>query len=576
LDGTGQGVGISRLYIVMLGLSRTSTATDSNWLADAESRPFLNRMVRFCRDKVAVIFNSYQFLFAFLPVVLTGTFLLARISPGAAQYWLIGVSLLFYATWNVAYLPLLLGSIVFNHLIAVRMANAENPRTRSWLLAFAVVVDLGLLGYYKYTGFFLETLNTATGTEYTWRTLILPLGISFYTFQQLTLLADISSGRIKDFRFRDFLLFVTFFPHLIAGPIVHHREMMPQFQKADYRLNRENLAIGFVLLSVGLFKKVILADSIADYVTPIFTTAATGEPVSFLFAWAGAVGFTLQMYFDFSGYSEMALGLARMVGVKLPMNFNSPLKALSVVEYWSRWHITLTRFLTAYVYNPIAIHLARRRAVTGKAGLTGARISWEAFFGIVAVPTVVTMVLSGLWHGAGNQFLLFGVLHGVALVINHAWRLVRPRFWPDTAHYQRTTRPLAWLLTFLLVTVALTWFHAASVAAGGNIVAGLIGMHGVASPVGGGSGDQWVLYGWIVVLMAIALVPPNVLEILRPWQPAVTMPAVAPSGRLDLARGLARGLNLSLSPIWAFATAMIMVIGVLGLNRVSEFLYWRF
>jgi hypothetical protein len=282
------------------------------------------------------------------------------------------------------------------------------------------------------------------------------------------------------------------------------------------------------------------------------------------------------MYFDFSGYSEMALGLARMVGVKLPMNFNSPLKALSVVDYWSRWHITLTRFLTAYIYNPIAIRLARRRALAGKAGLTGARISWEAFFGIVTVPTLVTMFLSGLWHGAGNQFLLFGVLHGVALVINHAWRLVRPRFWPDTAHYQRTTRPLAWLLTFLLVTVALTWFHAASVAAGGDIVAGLIGLHGVAGPVGDGSGDLAVLYGWIVVLLAIALVPPNVLEILRPWQPAVTMPAVTPSGRLDLARGLARRLSLSLSPMWAFATAMVLVVGVLGLNRVSEFLYWRF
>ena len=311
------------------------------------------------------------------------------------------------------------------------------------------------------------------------------MGISFYTFQQLTLLADIGSGRIKDFRFRDFLLFVTFFPHLIAGPIVHHREMMPQFQKADYRLNRENLAIGFVLLSVGLFKKAILADSIADYVSPIFSDAAAGKPIPLLAAWAGAIGFTLQMYFDFSGYSEMALGLARMVGIKLPMNFNSPLKALSVVDYWSRWHITLTRFLTAYIYNPIAIRLARRRAAAGKPGLSGANIVWSAFFAIVAMPTVVTMLLSGLWHGAGVQFLLFGVLHGVALVINHAWRLVRPRIWPDTAHYQRTTWPIAWMLTFLLVMVALTWFHAASVAAGGNIVAGLIGLHGMARPPAG-------------------------------------------------------------------------------------------
>jgi alginate O-acetyltransferase complex protein AlgI len=455
-----------------------------------------------------------------------------------------------------------------------------------------VAVDLGLLGYYKYTGYFLQTLNAATGSDHTWRSLILPLGISFYTFQQLTLLADASSGRIKDFRFRDFLLFVTFFPHLIAGPIVHHREMMPQFRQADYRLNRENLAIGFALLAVGLCKKVILADGIANFVTPIYADAAAGVPISFLYAWAGAIGFTLQMYFDFSGYSEMALGLARMVGIKLPMNFNSPLKALSVVDYWSRWHITLTRFLTSGIYNPIALRLARRRAAAGKPGTT-----WSAFCGVIALPTLVTMLLSGLWHGAGNQFLLFGMLHGVALVINHAWRLARPRFWPDTAHYQRTTRPLAWLLTFLLVTVALTWFHAASVAAGGNIVLGLTGLQGLVLPdsltgtapafagvlrrLGVGfaaddTGGLGMLYGWIVALLAIALVPPNTLEMLRAWQPAVTMPGVTPLGRLDAWRGLAARLQVTLTPIWALATAVILTLGILGVNRVSEFLYWQF
>jgi D-alanyl-lipoteichoic acid acyltransferase DltB (MBOAT superfamily) len=539
-----------------------------------------------------VVFNSYQFLFGFLPIVLTGTFLLARIGAGAAQCWLTAASLAFYAAWNIAYVPLLLGSIVFNYGIAVSMTKFTNPAVRAWFLGCAVAVNLGLLGYYKYTGYFLELVNAATGTGYTWRSLILPLGISFYTFQQLTLLADVSAGRIKEFRFRDFLLFVTFFPHLIAGPIVHHREMMPQFRQADYRLNWENLAVGGVLLSVGLCKKVIFADGIANFVTPIFTDAASGAPVSFLFAWAGAVGFTLQMYFDFSGYSEMALGLARMVGIKLPMNFNSPLKALSVVDYWSRWHITLTRFLTAGIYNPIAIRLARRRAAAGKPGNT-----LGAFVGVIALPTLVTMFLSGLWHGAGNQFLLFGMLHGVALVINHAWRLVRPRFWPDTAHYQCTTRPIAWLLTFLLVVVALTWFHAASVAAGGNIVLGLAGLHGLVLPdavatslpslaaalgqLGVGftaddTGGLAMLYGWIAVLLAIALIPPNTLEMLRAWQPAVTMPAATASGRIDPWRGLASRLQLSLTPVWALATAVILTIGMLGVNRVSEFLYWQF
>lgn len=539
-----------------------------------------------------MVFNSYQFLFGFLPLVLTGCFLVARISAAAAQFWLIAASLAFYAAWNAAYLPLLLGSIMVNYAIAVRMARIANEATRAWLLACAVAVDLGLLGYYKYTGYFLQTLNAAGGTHYMWRSVMLPLGISFYTFQQLTLLADISSGRIKELRFRDFLLFVTFFPHLIAGPIVHHREMMPQFRQADYRLDWENLAIGGVLLSIGLCKKAILADGIENFVTPIFTSAASGTPISCLAAWAGAIGFTLQMYFDFSGYSDMALGLARMVGIKLPMNFNSPLKALSVVDYWSRWHITLTRFLTSGIYNPIAIRLARRRAAAGKPANT-----WGAFCGVIAMPTLVTMLLSGLWHGAGNQFLLFGLLHGVALVVNHGWRLVRPRFWPDTAHYQRTTRPIAWLLTFLLVMVALTWFHAASVAAGSNIILGLIGRHGfvlpaaVATSVPGLAASQGqpgirfaandmgglgLLYGWIVVLLAIALVPPNTLEILRAWQPAVTMPAVVPLGRVDPWRGLAPRLQLALTPVWAVAAAVVLTIGVLGVNRVSEFLYWQF
>jgi D-alanyl-lipoteichoic acid acyltransferase DltB (MBOAT superfamily) len=529
-----------------------------------------------------MIFNSYQFLFGFLPVVLAGTFWLARFGAGAAQVWLIVASLAFYAAWNPAYLPLLLGSILFNYALAVWMTRMENPSHRTWLLGIAVAVDLGLLGYYKYTGFFLETLDAAAGTRFQWRALILPLGISFYTFQQLTLLADISSGRVKDFRFRDFLLFVTFFPHLIAGPIVHHREMMPQFQRADYRLNWENLAIGCVLLAIGLVKKVVLADGIADHVTPIFADAAAGKPISLFLAWAGAIGFTLQMYFDFSGYSEMALGLARMVGIKLPMNFNSPLKALSIVEYWSRWHITLTRFLTAYVYTPMAIGMARRRSAAGKSGLAGPRTTWAAFGSIVALPTLLTMFLSGLWHGAGNQFLLFGVLHGVALVVNHAWRIARPGFWPDTAHYQRIMKPLAWLLTFLVVVVALTWFHAASVTAGADIVGGMIGLHGALPPeilvaaAPGTALELPIFAAWIVLLLAITLIPPNTLEIMRDWEPAITMPAAQPSGRLDLWRGLTARLTLSLSPAWACATAALLTMGVLGVNRVSEFLYWKF
>ena len=520
-----------------------------------------------------MIFNSYLFLFGFLPVVLAGTFLLARIGAGVAQIWIILASLVFYAAWNAAYLPLLLGSIVCNHAVGAGMIRTGSPAQRTWMLRGAVAGNLLLLGYYKYTGFFLDNLNAVTGADFSWPALILPLGISFYTFQQLTLLADIAAGRVEECRFRDFLLFVVFFPHLIAGPIVHHRDMMPQFETADYRPRLENIVVGLVLLTIGLFKKAVLADGIAGLATPIFQSAAAGHPIPVQFAWAAAVGFALQMYFDFSGYSDMALGLARMVGLKLPANFNSPLKALSIVDYWSRWHISLTRFLTAYVYNPLAMRLARWRAAAGKPGLSGPRTSWGAYWAIIALPTLVTMFLSGLWHGAGNQYLLFGTIHGVALTVNHAWKLARPRFWPDTALYQRVTWPISWVLTFLVATVALVWFHAASVAAGWNIVAGMAGLHGtVAAPgafdaertdLAGGALVQ--LYVWIAVGLGIALIPPNTLELLRHWQPAIGMPR---------SPGFAQGFAMTRR--WAFATAALAVAGVLGLGRVSEFLYWQF
>ena len=521
-----------------------------------------------------MIFNSYPFLFGFLPVVLAGTFLLARLGARAAQLWLILASLVFYAAWNARYLPLLLGSIVCNHAIAVQMIRTRNVSTRAWLLRFAVAGNLLLLGYYKYTGFFLDTAGAIACLDISWPAIVLPLGISFYTFQQLTLLADIAAGRIETCRFRDFLLFVVFFPHLIAGPIVHHRDMMPQFETADYRMKPENIAVGLVLLTIGLFKKTVLADGLADLVSPLFHAAESGHGLSPAYAWAAAVGFALQMYFDFSGYSDMALGLARMVGLKLPMNFNSPLKARSIVEYWSRWHMSLTRFLTAYVYNPLAMALARRRAAAGQPGLAGPKTTWAAFGAIVALPTLTTMFLSGLWHGAGNQYLLFGLIHGVALTVNHAWRLARPKIWPDTARYQRLAWPAGGALTFLTATVALVWFHAASVAAGWNIVAGMVGLNGVSGPppvfgeprtdiVGG---PLLQLSVWIGVGLGLALVPPNALELLRSWQPALGMPPAAAS----------RWPAFALTRGWACATAALAVAGVLGLGRVSEFLYWQF
>ncbi len=546
-----------------------------------------------------MLFNSYEFIFAFLPVVLAGCFLCARfLGGGAAQLWLTAASLYFYASWNLKYLPLLLISIGFNYLVAVTMVRTPHEARRRTLLLAATAVNLALLGYYKYTNYFLETVNDLAGTHLGFAALALPLGISFYTFQQLTLLVDIGQGSIKTFRFRDFLLFVTFFPHLIAGPIVHHREMMPQFERADYSAKWENLAVGLTLFVTGLFKKAILADGIANQIVPLYSQAATGQSVTLVYAWAAAVGFALQMYFDFSGYSEMALGLARMVGIKLPMNFNSPLKATSIVQYWACWHITLTRFLTAYIYNPLAVALTRRRLNSGQRGLSGPRTRPGAFVMITAVPTIATMFLSGLWHGAGNQFLVFGLLHATYLTIAHAWRLWRPRFWKDQPSYDRVMRPVGLVLTFLAATVALTFFRADSVAEGANIVAGMAGLHGIALPdviasrlPAFGATLQALhvmlvptslpvllnLYAWVAALLLIALIPPNILQIMRAYEPAITLPQPYPEPtKLAPFSRAFTGLHWQPSTGWAVAVAAMSVMGILALSQVTEFLYWQF
>jgi alginate O-acetyltransferase complex protein AlgI len=546
-----------------------------------------------------MLFNSYQFIFFYLPLVLVTCFLLARhAGPGAAQSLLIVASIGFYAAWNVIYVPLLLGSITLNYLLARRMIGESNALRRRALLVIAIAIDLALLGYYKYANYFLTTVNSLTGTHLEIAAILLPLGISFYTFQQITLLVDISRGQVKVFRFRDFLLFVIFFPHLIAGPIVHHREMMPQFERATWRFSWDNMAVGIVLFSVGLFKKAVIADGLAEHITPLYSDANSGQMVPFISAWAAAIGFTLQLYFDFSGYSEMALGLARMVGIRLPMNFNSPLKATSIIDYWTRWHITLTRFLTAYLYTPMVMALTRRRMAKRKKILAGAHTTPEAFLMLVAVPTFATMFLAGLWHGAGNQYLVVGLLYGAYITVNHLWRVYRPRYWKNQVSHDRIMGPLGFLLTFTGVLLTMVFFHVTSVQAGVNIVAGMMGVHGFILPQAvaehfpalgkalssagvqfGGKGVTEVLSTacWIAVLLFIVLGLPNTLEIMRNHDPAIIETAPSKLGQVpSVVRYLDRALIWSPSPRWAAVAVMMTGCGILALSRVSAFLYWQF
>ena len=322
-----------------------------------------------------MLFNSQEFIFAFLPITVVVFYLLGGVSRVWALRWLILTSFFFYAWWRPLNVLLIAPSILINFALArtlERLGRSEEQRHLSKaVLLLGIAFNVAFLGFFKYSDFIRGTINDVFGANLILTHVILPLGISFITFQKIAFLIDVHAGRAKSFTLQDYSLFVLFFPQLIAGPIVHYREMMPQFHSAPCRFDRENVSVGLTLFSFGLFKKVVLADHIAPLVTPIYEQAAMGAHVSLLVAWMAALGFTLQLYFDFSGYSDMALGLARFFGIRLPPNFNSPLKASSIIDFWLRWHMTLTRFLTAYIFNPLVISLTRRRAERGLPGVVG-------------------------------------------------------------------------------------------------------------------------------------------------------------------------------------------------------------
>ena len=364
-----------------------------------------------------MLFNSYSFIFLFLPVVLVGFFQLGRIHHAYAAAWLALASLFFYGYWNPAYIGLLLGSIVGNYGFGMWIAKAgvrQEARRKKHLLITAITLNLALLAYYKYANFFLSSANSLVGTNLSLGEIILPLGISFFTFTQIAFLVDTYQGKVKEYNFIHYLLFVTYFPHLIAGPVLHHKDMMPQFARTStYHINWDNVATGLLLFTLGLCKKVLWADSLAPYATAIFDGANHGMTIGTLptiyEAWSGALAYTLQIYFDFSGYTDMALGIALMFNIRLPINFNSPYKSTSIIDFWRRWHITLSTFLRDYLYIPLG----------------GNRHGKLRRYGNL----LATMLLGGLWHGAGWTFVLWGALHGAYLVINHLWReLVAERY----------------------------------------------------------------------------------------------------------------------------------------------------
>lgn len=533
-----------------------------------------------------MLFNSYGFIFLYLPAVLLGFFWLARASHAFAAGWLALASLFFYGYWNPAYVGLLLGSVVCNYAFGVWIAKARNQETgirkqganSKNLLIVAITSNLLLLGYYKYANFFVGNINCLAGTQLSLGEIILPLGISFFTFTQISFLVDTYQGKVKEYNFVHYLLFVTYFPHLIAGPVLHHREMMPQFAHAStYRFNYENMSVGLTIFFIGLFKKVVLADGIAQYVAPVFSAPAAGVQLNFIEAWGGALCYTLQLYFDFSGYSDMAIGLSRMFGVLLPLNFHSPYKSLSIIEFWQRWHISLTKYIREYLYTPIT--LAGTRLGFGKPA------SVELLYSLVA-PTLFIFLIIGLWHGASWNYVIFGGMHGVLLVINHLWRkrgfcVSRKKTSPGFF-----IRILAWAATFFSVALTFVMFRAHSIATAISIYKGAFGLNGFMMPdawlIKWGWVGQWLnahgmafgatndLIGggalnWIWISMLVVLLAPNTQQIMQHFKPALDLPA------MNATRLSWRPDMRSAACVW-----LLGFIAIINLNKQSVFLYFQF
>lgn len=548
-----------------------------------------------------MLFNSNVFLFAFLPIAIVGFYSLAHGSGAhAARIWLCLSSFVFYGWWNPAFLLLLTGSIAFNYALSLFLRDSESSpgEGQTWLLGVGIAANLALLAYYKYLFPLLGFLHHLGLNPTDFGSVILPIGISFFTFTQIGYLVDCRQGLVRERGLLNYVLFVTFFPHLIAGPILHHREIMPQFATDEtYRFKAANLATGMTVFIFGMAKKVLLADQIAPWAEFGF---AHVDHTAFIQSWSVALAYSMQLYFDFSGYSDMAIGLGIMFGVKLPLNFNSPYKSSSVIEFWQRWHMTLTRYLTLLLYNPISLWIARRRQARGLPAGRQAIATPSGFASLIVFPTVTTMVLAGIWHGAGLQFIIYGLLFGLYLSVNHAWRALFPpgrqkaipsraiRFWS-----------FVWpvVLTYLAVLITQVYFRADNARDALSLVAGMAGFHGSGLPLPIplnnvkylGPLQHWVLdYGWLAVasrdaynavtlplatnlaaalgLIAVAFSAPNVYQIMGEWSPALTKVRDNPWPILRWSPSLP----------WAIVLAFLLFLACQNFDHAARFLYFQF
>jgi len=519
-----------------------------------------------------VLFNSPEFLFGFLPALLTALLLAQRFGLTHLSVPILTIaSLIFYGWWNWSFVGLLVVSITGNFFFGTFLARQR----RKLFLGIGVGLNLALLGWFKYAHFGAKILEYVSGAAVTVGDVVLPLAISFFTFQQIAYLVDIYRGQHAEPNPWRYTLFVTFFPHLIAGPIVHHAEMLPQFDGGKLKVTYETISIGLAIFALGLFKKTILADPVGGYADLVFGSAEHGTAISLLTAWTGTAAFALKIYFDFSGYSDMAIGLAKMVNVRMPINFDSPYKATSIIEFWHRWHITLSRFLRDYLYIPLG---GNRK---GK--------GWRY------ANVFIVMLLGGLWHGAAWTFVAWGALHGVYLVVNHLWRSVRRSLVVNNAALVWLGRLAAHAITLIAVLVAWSLFRAESWSSARVMLDGLFGLNGFYLPVGykdllGTVGQLLEAAGvrfatepdpaayptfsnlvHVLALFAFTLVAPNTHELMGAYDPALETRKTTPTFA-------AKYLNWQPTVLAGGVAAILLLISFSTFFAATpnEFIYFQF
>ncbi len=510
-----------------------------------------------------MLFASLEFIFLFLPVALLGYFAIGRLGPTKGILWLFGVSLFFYGWWNPKYLILLITSILVNYFVGKAIVRSRDQWKARWapnlMFALGLSFNLGLLIYYKYFDFLESLIYQLLGRTHTADPFFLPLGISFFTFTQIAFLVDMKQGAKEEKGFFSYALFVTYFPHLIAGPFLNYRDMGRQFKDEKiYFFNPQTFSVGLFIFSIGLFKKVLFADPVSVLVEPVFSMAATNHLVDFFSAWKGALAYTLQLYFDFSGYSDMAVGISLLFGIKLPINFFSPFKSCSIIDFWKTWHMTLSAFIQDYLFTPLVRSFVIPRLAAKKIKKMKSRH--------IVLPVVVSMTICGLWHGANTTFIVFGFLHGSLLAINHLWRDHGANLKSKLAGTGVFWTCIAWALTFTSVVVCFVVFRAPNLDTAKVIIAGLF-RPSWEGPV------NLADFRLIFILLVVALGLPNAYQLTREQKPTLkfNVPA-SPWGR-------APTLQWSPQLAWSLAGSFLAALSIIWLilaEKSVEFLYFQF